>query len=89
MATTHIKTTSGFECEIDEDTINDMELLEDLLEIDSGNTALFPRALGKLLPKGEKKKLYDHVRTDSGRVPIDAVGDELADIIKELNTKKK
>ena len=88
MATTHIKTTSGFECDIDEDTLDDIELIEDLVEIDSGNATLVPRVIGRLLPD-DKKKLYDHVRTDKGRVPIGAVGEELAEIIKGLNSKKK
>ena len=33
------KTTSGFEYEIDGESLDDYELLEDLCELDNGNTA--------------------------------------------------
>ena len=89
MATTHIKTASGFECDIDEAALDDMELLDDLVALDSGDVSKFSSAIRKILEPADKDRLYDHLRNDSGRVPVSAFGVELGDIIKGLNSKKK
>ena len=81
---TEIRTSSGFCCEIDEAAINDMELLEDLEELDR-----VPCALRRLLGEQGKRALYDHLRTESGRVPVDKVSVELAEIFGGLKSKKK
>ena len=41
------KTTSGFEYEIDEESLDDYELLEDLCEMDDGNAAKTSSALNR------------------------------------------
>lgn len=84
-----IKTTSGFSIEIDEAVLDDAELLEMLIEIDEENFASFATVLKKLLGEDGKKKLYDHVRNEEGRVPYGALSAELNDIIQGLNSKKK
>ncbi|MEA4965384.1 MAG: hypothetical protein VB055_06145 [Oscillospiraceae bacterium] len=89
MAKTHIETTSGFECDIDESALNDMELLDDLIALDQGDVLQFPTVIRKFLGPDDKKRLYDHLRGEDGRVPVDAFGVELADIIKGLQDKKK
>ena len=81
---TEIRTSSGFCCEIDEAAINDMELLEDLEELDRGNPLRVPCALRRLLGEQGKRALYDHLRTESGRVSV-----ELAEIFGGLKSKKK
>lgn len=87
--TTEIRTSSGFCCVIDEDALNDMELLEDLEALDQGNPLRVPSALHRLLGDDGKKAIYDHVRTDDGRVPVDRVSTELAEIFGALKSKKK
>ena len=79
----------GPSCEIDEAAINDMELLEDLEELDQGNPLRVPSALRRLLGEQGKRALYDHLRTESGRVPVDKVSVELAEIFGGLKSKKK
>lgn len=86
---THVKTSTGFECKIDEAAMNDMELLDGLVAIDGGDITQFPAVIRKFLCDEDRKRLYDHVRTADGRVPVDAFGAELGDIIKGLNDKKK
>lgn len=88
MATTHIMTSTGFECDVDSAALNDMELLDELVAMDRGDISVYGSVLHRLLGAGGKALLYDHVRVD-GRVPIDAVSNEIAEIFKELNAGKK
>lgn len=83
-----ITTASGFECEIEDEALNDMELLEALIGLDQGESNKMPFVLNRLL--GENKKaMYDHVRTETGRVPVDKVSAELAEIFKVLSPDQK
>ena len=51
------KTTSGFEYEIDGESLDDYELLEDLCELDNGNTAKTTSVLNRLLGKEQKDRV--------------------------------
>ena len=64
------KTSTGFEYEISDAAMNDAELLDCLVEADEGNAVSMIRAISKLLGKEQKKRLYDHLRHESGVVPI-------------------
>lgn len=81
---TRIVTGTGFECEIDENCMNDMELFDAIIELQDGDATQIPRILSKILPKETKKRLYDHCRRD-GRVPIEAVTEELNSIFTGMN----
>lgn len=83
-----MKTGSGFEFEIAETTLNNMELVDALAEADEGNHLAISRVCTLLLGKEQKKKLYDHVRLEDGSVPIDAVTNILVEIISSSNTAK-
>lgn len=76
------KTKSEFEFEMDDQSLNDMELIENLKAVDKGDITVLPEILNSLLGKEQKKKLYDHVRTEAGRVPMELVAAELNDIFK-------
>lgn len=86
---TEITTASGFRCAVEEDALDDMELLEHLISLDSGDGTALPALLSQLLGKDGKRSLYDHVRTDRGRVPAGAVMAELGEILEALKTRKK
>lgn len=86
---TKIKTKSGFSIEIDEAVIDDAELLDMLVELDEENFTVFPTILKKLLGADGKKKLYDHIRNEEGRVPYEPLTAEINDIMQGLNSKKK
>lgn len=88
MAVTNITTSSGFECSIDEAAMNDMELLDELVALDRGDVLVYSSVLSRLLEPVDKARLYDHVRVN-GRVPIDAVSQELGEIFGALNEGKK
>lgn len=79
------KTKSGFKFEYDEANLNDMEFLDALVEAESGDDSASLRSYSlmvvKLLGKEQRKKLYDHVRTDAGIVPVDLVEQELTEMM--------
>lgn len=83
-----VKTRSGFECEIDENCLDDMELLDLIADLESGESlTAYKGILDKILPS-DKKKLYYHVRVD-GRVPITAISSEITDIFTAIKDGKK
>lgn len=74
------KTESGFEFEINEQDLDDMEFLE-LLAKSQNDALAFPAVLERLLGSEQKKALYDHLRNESGRVPVEATADIVAEIM--------
>ena len=88
MMVKHVKTSTGFETEIDEDILDNMELMEAVYAISDTDLKPFLTLANLLLKPEEKQKLYDHVRVD-GRVPIKAFSDELTEIMNGLSSKKK
>lgn len=67
------KTKSGFEFQLEDDVMNNMELV-DLLADDSENEIIkTSKTLKMIMDPDQKKRLYDHLRTQTGRVPADAV----------------
>lgn len=76
------KTSSGFYFTVDKDATNDMELLEDLVRLDSGDVAVLPEVLEKLVGATQKKDLYNHVRNESGRVPMEPLMTEIKEIFE-------
>lgn len=85
-----VKTASGFECELDANVVNNMELVDALAELDSKNEAF---ALSKvctfLLGNEGKKALYSHLRAEDGRVPMEAVSKEVEEIFKAFGESGK
>lgn len=82
------KTASGFEFDVPDETRNDMELLEALTDLQEGDGAAMVPIARKILGK-QKKALYDHLRTEDGRVPVDKVSDEILEIFKALKDGPK
>jgi len=82
----HIKTATGFEADIDESCIDDMELFDAVAELQGGNVFAVPTVINKLCGE-HKKELYDHCRLENGRVPTQAVITEITEIFTALNAK--
>lgn len=83
----HIKTATGFECDVDENVMNDMEVVDALADLQSGKNPMAYSVFTRKILGKNKEALYEHLRTDDGRVPMDAIGNEIADIITSLNEK--
>ena len=81
-----IKTNTGFLCQLPEDAVNDMELVE-LMAAEMPEAFRIAKVADHLLGD-QKKALYEHVRKD-GRVPVDAVEQEIRDILRGLGNQEK
>lgn len=81
------KLDSGFKFEIEEYKLDDIELLELMSKADE-NPLLFPQVIDKLLGEEQKKKLYDSLRTKQGNVPIQSVGDAVAEMFEKVGELK-
>lgn len=84
------KTSSGFEYNITKETLDNMELVDAIVEIDEGED---PMALSKLLDmllgdKESKKRLYDSVRNEQGKVTISAVAEQIKEIFASFEESK-
>lgn len=80
-------TSSGFKFEIDETRLDDMEFIDALGEIEENAIAL-SKVVVTLLGKEQRARLYDHVRNEAGRVPLEAITSELVEIMG-ANTETK
>ena len=75
------KLDSGFEYEIAEEVRDNMELLDAIVEADQNPLAV-SKVVKLLLGENQRRKLYDHLRTDKGNVPILAVSNAVAEIFR-------
>ena len=82
-------TKSGFECLVDKKQMDDMELVDKIAEADAGNPLAVSAVTEKVLGKEQKAKLYNHLRNEDGRVPIEKVGEEIVEIITSLGSEGK
>ena len=85
----HVKTESGFECDVNIRCLNDMRMLDDLVELDNGNAAVYPRVINRLLPPADKERLYEHIQDEDGVVPIERFGEELKEIFAAVGADQK
>lgn len=87
-----VKTSSGFQCEIDTEVLDDMEILELLLESEEHpehSLIYFNKIAKKMMGEETKNRLYDHLRDESGRVKASKFAKEFNEIFKELKDGKK
>ena len=82
------KTKRGFAYAIAEEHV-DQEFLDALAEAEDGQPLKVSKALRLLLGEEQRKKLYDHLRNDKGKVPIDAVMEAFYDILSNDGTGAK
>lgn len=73
-------TASGFKYEIDEKTFDDMEMLDMIVSVEE-NPLVLGKIIEKMLGEDGKKRLYDNLREEDGRVPIGKVNDALIEIM--------
>lgn len=82
------KTTSGFDFRMHDEVLDNMELLELMVEVQNGDPAALFQSLNVVLGADQRKALYDHLRTDDGRVPVKAAAEAFAEIIKAAKQGK-
>lgn len=81
-------TKSGFAYSIDEENV-DQEFLDALSEAEDGDPLKVSKALRLLLGDEQRKKLYDYLRNDKGKVPIQDVMEAFTDILANDGTGAK
>ena len=80
------KTKSGFKFEVSDTALNNYELLEVISEVDS-NPVLIPKVVNMLLGNEQKAALIEHLRSEDGVVPVDAMSAELIEIFQSGKIK--
>lgn len=82
-------TKTGFEYTVEEDALNDMVLVDILADESKDEAYKLSAVTRRLLPEDQRKALYDHVKLDTGRVPVDAITREVEDIFAALGEPGK
>lgn len=82
------KTKTGFEYEIKDEVLDDMELVEALARTGTDPSAII-EAMERILGAEQKKKLYEHARQKDGHVSIAACEAELEEILSEAGENAK
>ena len=79
----------GFELELDENSLDNMELVDAMSDLVEGENALaMARVVRCLLGEKTKKALYAHLR-EGDRVPTERVGAAITEILNALGQAGK
>lgn len=81
--------TNGLELEVNEKSLNNMELLDALEEMAEGNELAISKVVKLMLGNENRKKLYDFIRDKDGRVPLEEVDKCLTEIMNLLGEQGK
>ena len=85
---TNIKTSCGFEAEIDEEAISDITFLEDLELLEEGNPVGIIKMVRHIMTEEDKNRLYSLLKNEKGRVPTELVEQQVSEILEQLGSKK-
>lgn len=85
------KTSTGFEFAFSQDVVNDMRMLRAIAKADKGDVESIDYVGKKLLGNDKYDKLLDHIQTEDGRQPVDALLKEIAEMFGayQQQTEKK
>ena len=88
---TKIRLSCGFETEINEEAVNDVEMLEELNALQEENDPTAFIRIAKLfgMQKEERKRLYAALMDENGRTPVDKFVNAVTEMFTQLNSKKK
>ena len=82
------KLENGFEYEVNEDVLDDMELLDAMAEAEEDPLKISVISK-KVLGTGQRKRLYDHLRRQDGTVPVEDASQAIVDILMDLGEDGK
>ena len=83
------KTESGFKFEIDERVLDDMELIDAMAASQGDDPTQISTVVVKIFGEEQRKRLYDFVRTEDGRVPITEVANIITEVIESIGDDGK
>lgn len=81
-------TKSGFSYEISEDVFDNMELVDTIADATENDPVAVSRLVRLVLGTEQRKRLYDHLRTEDGRVPTKAVFETVGEIFVSFGQGK-
>ena len=82
-----IKTSNGLLFQVDDNVFDDMEVIDALAEMQKGDVGFvsgYPMLVKKVLGDEQRKTMYDALRDENGRVPVQAVGETMGEILSLL-----
>ena len=81
---------NGFVISVDENVIDNMELVDALAEMKDDDDSLGISKVARLiLGKKQRKALYDAVRTEDGRVPLNEISHAIEEIFADFDDQGK
>lgn len=84
-----VELKSGLKLEMDEKIMDNMELVDTLADAADEDPLAVSKMIKMVLGSENKKKLYNSLRTEDGRVPVAAVSDALKEIFEAFGEKGK
>lgn len=91
----YVTTTSGFECSVDPDALDDIEVFEDLVALQSEETSIEDkmiisiRIFKALIGADQYKRLVEHLKeTEGGRAKLTSFQRELTEVFALVKSKK-
>ena len=84
------ETKDGFAVELSEEALDNVELLDALAAVQDSDVGFvrMARTIRLLMGKEQTKKLYDHLRTEDGRVPVVALSNALGELMESFRAGK-
>lgn len=83
------KTKSDFTYEISDNVFDNMELVDTIAEATEDDPVAISRLVKLTLGVDQRKKLYDHLRTEDGRVPTEKVFETVGEIFAAFGQQEK
>lgn len=82
------KTASGFEIELDDTKLDDMELIDALHDLGQKDTLALSQVVIRLLGREGRERLYEHLRDTDGRVAASAVSQAVGELLTSFAAGK-
>lgn len=82
-----VKLEDGFEVTINDSAFDDMEFVDLIAECED-KPYLIGKLVEKMTGKDGKKAIYDHFRTEDGRVPVESISGVIEQIFNSLGEEK-
>ena len=81
---------NGFVISVDENVIDNMELVDALADMKDDDDSLgISKVTRLLLGKKQRKALYDAIRTEDGRVPLNEISHAIEEIFAAFDDQGK
>ena len=80
---------NGFKFDVDPAILDDMELIDALAKVQGEDATAISVVVQKIFGEDQRQALYDSVRTENGRVPIQSVVNAVVEIFEALGEAGK